>query len=400
MKAATFIILAFGSIFAGCKANHKTISTIDLDTLYESINQNATQAPKVKSNATKRISYVADNLTVSAFCRYMVQQCGVSIVTQEGLDKQMVNMSIDDQPVEDVIAVLARRLGAQLTRVGHVYYIGTLRPEDKGVLVERITNRNPEQIDIAIKTVLSEYGRSMVFEDGTVVVGDSVEVIRRVHEILDSINREHVSTWYVQLIIITKQLQDEHGHGVRINDEINLTKIIADAASRNISVRLLAERYINAVVKLTATSEYVSISQTPAVIVNGAATARIESSDNIPVPKRAVNDQGEIIATTEYQNVTAGMIAEVKVSSVNGGGHSLAVTVESSDVIGSNGDAPIVRKQRLNTIANMGNEQLYLVGVYYKQRTADRYTGGLSNLTEQKKEGLAVEVWANVRQIR
>ncbi|QQE12322.1 hypothetical protein JD969_02275 [Planctomycetota bacterium] len=392
--------LLISALLCGCAAQPKEITTVNLDEIYEAVEELRNQAQASDEHEEKMISCVVNDMKVTALCRYLASEYGVSIVTQEGLDDQVVNITVENQPVEDVVAVFARRVGAQLTRVGEVYYIGNLRPEDKGVLVDRVTNRDVVTIENAIKTVLSEYGRCTVFPDGTVVVGDTVEVIRRVNEIIRTINKQHIATWYVQLIVITKQMKDERGYGISINDEINLTKLIADAASRNISVSLLAERYINAAIKMSANSEFITISQTPAVIVNGATVARIECSDNIPVPKKAVNNEGEIIATTEYQDVSAGMIAEIMVSSVVTGGHSLDVMIESSDVIGMNDEAPIVRRHKLDTTANMGNEQLYLIGVYYKNRTENGFTGGFSNYTSKTKEALAVEVWANVQQIR
>ena len=162
------------------------------------------QAGKV--NGGPLVTLTTQQMPLEGVLRELSDQTKVSIVAEAGLDQSPVTLDVIDVPVDEVLGVIARRLGVQVTRTGSIYFLGSLRPEDKGVLVRRVRRLSANELSDSVSVLLSQNGSVRAHEDGLVIVGDRVEVLARVVELLDRIERADTSSWVVQLHLV--QLSD------------------------------------------------------------------------------------------------------------------------------------------------------------------------------------------------
>jgi hypothetical protein len=95
------------------------------------------------------------------------------------------------------MGLVARSVGADAARIGGAWYIGELSPEDRGVLVRRVPGYPLPELRAAVLSITSTDGRASVLEGGVIVVGDRVELLERVTELLDGVEQARGGTWSV-----------------------------------------------------------------------------------------------------------------------------------------------------------------------------------------------------------
>ena len=113
---------------------------------------------------------------------------GVTVVCEQALDKAVVNVHAKDQPLGDLLAAVARRAGADVTRVGDLWFLGQLRGEDRALLVGRCSRLGPTDLESLLHVYLSDTGRLAVTPEGIVVAGDTVEIDSKIAQVLADVN--------------------------------------------------------------------------------------------------------------------------------------------------------------------------------------------------------------------
>ena len=68
----------------------------------------------------------------------------------------MVSAEFKSTDLTSVLNVLSRQLQVDVVRVGNTYYIGSLRAEDRGVLVRSVLGYSDSSLDNIVKSMLSE----------------------------------------------------------------------------------------------------------------------------------------------------------------------------------------------------------------------------------------------------
>ena len=94
--------------------------------------------------------------------------------------------------------MLGRRLNCRATRIGNVWFLGAIAPEDRGVLVRSVRRLKAEELTKVCTLFASEVGRQVAFEDGLVVVADRVEVLQRLVQALDQLEATPAGCWVVR----------------------------------------------------------------------------------------------------------------------------------------------------------------------------------------------------------
>ena len=75
------------------------------------------------------VSMAAEGVTLEAFLSRLAADEGVAVVCEARIDKSLVSVRCVDTPVGDVLAAVARRVNAEVTRIGSLWFIGSLRPQ-------------------------------------------------------------------------------------------------------------------------------------------------------------------------------------------------------------------------------------------------------------------------------
>lgn len=249
------------------------------------------------------ITVAADGIALREFVRIAAKATGVSIVVEDSLDDRTITLDVVDQAVDDVLAGVARRLGVQVTRTGDLYFLGELRPEDKGVLVRRVPRLSVDAIREAIGTLSSENGRVVVDSDGLVVVGDRVEVLRRVEEMIDELERAESRVWVVQLYVVglTRRAIDDLGIDFAPAADVAVTFATANdpMAVLNLNAAL------SALFDYEQSGGEISTLASPTFVVRDGTEGHTFVGETIPVPRRSVGQSGDV-TTVDFEQVEAG----------------------------------------------------------------------------------------------
>ena len=265
------------------------------------------------ASTSARVTMVAQDMSVGDFLRYVANATSLSVVAEQSLDDKHVTVNVRDVPIDDVLQAVARRLGVQLTKAGSVYYLGVLRAEDRGVLVRRVPRLSSDDLKGAVTTLLSEFGRVSAYPDGLVVVGDRVEVIQRVSEMLDRVEKAGSETWVVQLYVLEKNSSDTSDIGVDIVPAAELAASLATASgSFTHPLTGKASASLDATLRAALAKSRAKIVTSPMFLLADGGQTKFTSGKQILVPRRNVSNQGTV-TTVGYDTFQAGTSIVVRV---------------------------------------------------------------------------------------
>ncbi len=348
-------------------------------------------------------------MPLGTFLRYLSDKTGVSVVCQADLDAQAVTLDVVDTPVTQVVGVIARRLGVSASRTGNVYFLGVSRPEDRGVLVRKVHRLSKTDLAAALLTLQSQNGRSATFDDGLVVVGDTVEVLQRVNELLDGIDNAPSSSWVIQLEILSFDVSKTRDLGLDITPAADLTLKLAQVAAQPASAVATVTNgvhggealnlSINAVFQAARENRDVRMEAEPLLLVVDGETATISKGVQVPIVQNAVSPYG----TTTVQSVTykpTGLQASVTMRDLGSSQGLLKLHFELDDVVGTAIQGyPNLANQSLDTLTALRSGGLYLVGSLNRRDNNHDVVGGLASHATDSSEGQVLQVWVRAYQI-
>ena len=260
------------------------------------------------SEPVPRVTISADSQPLSLFVRQIAEQTGVSIVVEEAIELKTVSLEVADQSVEDVIAMVGRRLGTQVTRTGDLYFVGTLRPEDRGVYVASVGQVSPDDMRAIAGLLLSEHGRASVTERGLVVVGDKVEVLSRIAEAVDEVKDATREVWLVQMHVIKTQQSVADSLG------INADAALSGTASTIPGVSVLEGRLTASLEAIRADSKSEVVAE-PMYFLGDGTTVTYRRGQRVPIVERVTTELSES-SQVRYQEV--GLRVELTIRSLGG----------------------------------------------------------------------------------
>ncbi|HVS70788.1 MAG TPA: hypothetical protein VHQ47_06010 [Phycisphaerae bacterium] len=350
-----------------------------------------------------KVTIVAQDMSVGDFMRYIANATGLSVVAEQSLDDKRVTVNVREVPIEDVLQAVARRLGVQLTKAGSVYYLGVLRAEDRGVLVRRVPRLSSDDLKEAVTTLLSEFGRVSAYPDGLVVVGDRVEVIQRVSEMLDRIEMAGAETWVVQLYVIEKNSTDSMDIGADIVPAAELAASLATASGGIVNTVVnggKATASLDATLRAAVSKNRAKIVTAPMFILADGGQTKFSSGSQILVPRRSVSDQGTV-TTVGYDTFQAGTTIQIKVRELDRirAAVSLSLTFSTLEGYTSDGVAPIINPTGLDCTVNVVTGGVYLAGVFDQNADTKSASGPLSIGVKSGKETHRFEVWMRVYRV-
>lgn len=338
-------------------------------------------------------------MRLGAFLRWLSNETGVSVVASSALDDQPVTVDVVEQGVSDILTVVARRLGVQVTRTGTLFYLGELRPEDRGVLVRRVRRLNEVQLKTAIAAFGSENGRVTTFEDGLVVVADRVEVLQRVHEMLDRVEASSTDTWVIQFSIISLVDSDLKRLGFQVEPLIDVAASFGAGSGVGVVKAASLTAGLSAVLDVARESSSSRIVGEPLVIIGDGRTANLTDGRKIPIAKRTVSPEGTV-SITGFDFVDTGLQLTAGLREQTTDEALITVKVSLSEVIGFvAGEAPITSATTFDTVATIRSGGVYLVGSVVRRSHRDLAAGGLETVKETVSDHSTVQLWCRAFRI-
>ncbi|MCE9545269.1 MAG: type II and III secretion system protein [Planctomycetia bacterium] len=356
------------------------------------------QGPAADHTAWPKITRSWLNDPVPVVLHILAEMADVSIVADASLDSQMVSMDVVDMPLPDVLAVMARRLGVDVSHQGRLFYMGRLRPQDRGFLVRRVRALTLEELNNAVGTVKSQDGQAHVMGNGVVVVSDRVEVLQQVSAMLDAAEAAtaEAAEWCVQLYLVSTSDTFLSDLGIDATPAIDLAATYAWASGGAAQNQSILTGGLTALLHASRTSAGASIVAQPLLLLRDGTTASFNRGQRVPLAKRAVSDQGTV-TTTGFDFLQTGLVITAAVREVTQDRCSLKVAVSLSTVDSFDADgAPLTTQSAIEGVAEVHSGGVYLLGSLDLADKAESRSGWLRWGSTQTDNHHQFQLWCRV----
>lgn len=334
-------------------------------------------------------SLSAYKMPVGTFFRVLSDHFNVGLVFSEVLQDKMISAEIKDSDLPSVLNVVSRQLSVDVVRVGNTFYIGALRPEDRGFFVRSLPGFTKDELASLGQSLISQSGKVSAVTDGLIVISDHESVISRVSEVFDQISRLDNQTYILQLlfVMLRKDALLESGLDVSTSGTIsyNLSENSLDFKDFN----------IDALFNLVNSSQYFDLYSSPMFVLREGVPAVWKDGQKIPIPRRTVSSEGTV-TTSGYDYIEPGFLVRAQISRFSSSGR-LSVNIERSEVTGYQDYMPIIRQVSLNSSLDMVPFRLYLIGELSSFKVLDSQKNILSFGRDKGKS--VIQVWAQFYRI-
>jgi type II secretory pathway component GspD/PulD (secretin) len=318
-----------------------------------------------------------------------------------------VTVEVVDVPVGQLLGMVGRRLGVEVSRTGQLFYLGTLKPEDKGVLVRRVGRLTSVELSSAVTCLLSEFGRVQTFGDGVVVVGDRVEVLQRVEELLTRLEAVESACWVMQLYLVSLSESDQRELSLNAQPAIDLAATLAASSAASTatggavnlaSQNVAATGALSAVLKASRDSRTSRTVAEPLFVLVDGASASFNRGQRVPIAQQTVSDQGTV-TTSGYSFINVGLGCDVAIREHGTDVVASMVKVEISRIESYVEKAPVTAVESFNCNALLCSGGVYLLGCLQR----DERERGVKNIVglggASSDGGGTLQVWARVYRI-
>ena len=328
-------------------------------------------------------------MPLSLFCRILSDKYKVGMVYSEQLGPKTITAEFKDTDFQSVLNVVSRQLGVDIVRVGNTYFVGTLRPQDRGILVRRVLGYDVDSLRSIVNAMISQQGKSSVMSNSVVVATDHESVIRRIAEMLDYLDTVESDTWIVQLcfVLLRKDALLQAGFDVTSSGTI----------SYNISENSLdlKDFKIDGLLNLASSSSFADIYASPMLLVRDGSTGIWQDGQRVPIPRKTVSSEGTV-TTNGYDYVDAGFMVDATVKQSRIGGR-LTLKIEMSDIKSYVEEAPVTTQSVYNIDVDLIPNKLYLLGELTQFKVLDQQQNVLNLSTDRGKTVL--QVWGQLYRI-
>ena len=350
------------------------------------------------------VSISATDMPLQTFLRYVSDQTGLSVIAEQNLDGATITLDVVNLPVDQVLGLVGRRVGAEVSRTGTLFYLGTLKAEDKGVLVRRVRRLKQEELQSAVQVLLSEHGKTVAFTDGVLVVGDRVEVLQRVEELLSRIEAVESACWVVQLYLVSITENDAKTLGLDVQPALEMAATFASVSSSGVSAATSltsgthAAGALTALLKASREARGASVVAQPLFVIVDGGKGSFSRGQRVPIPQKSVSNQGTV-QTSGYTYVNAGLSCDVSLREQGNGIVGATVNVERSAITSYVENAPVTSAETFKGEAVLCSGGVYLLGCLDRTEQDTSFSGWLSFGGSRQEETGTLQVWCRVYRI-
>jgi len=378
-----FVFLAFVLGCAGRRKGPEYMSSLD-DYRFEKTME---AAPVVKSQSTVPVTVRLQDVSFSQAMRLISDLTAVPIIWGTSLDAQPVTASFDDVPLGSVLETLARRVGASVSEVGGVYYVGELRRDDTVSAVLRMVPVDPGELQTALDRVTTEYGVVSIL-GSTIWISDRLETVRKMVQDIESL-RERSQRSYVAEVFFLRLREDDF---VKVTGDLRVNSIDVFASSFNMDN--LFSMFLDA----SGKAANVVIDQRPTMYLSEGRESKFEVGSEIIRERKAVVKEG-IIETVGYEKFNDGIDLALKLSRISDQNYMLDVKLSVSifDTTDKSG-IPALNKSVLSSPGLLVQDgRVYYVGSLRKRET--KRVLHLFGIDTGKETDL-LTIWVRVREVK
>ncbi len=303
--------------------------------------------------------------------------------------------------MEETLSAIARQCGAQVTRNGRIYVLGQLRPEDRGSYVKRIRRLDESGLRTIVSQSLSDVGQVTAFDDGLVVVSDTVEVLTRVADMLEQVEAADAVTWCVQLHVVQLTRRDIRDLGLDVVPALEVAATLGDASSgKLLSLETDLTASLKGVLQFVNEKGTGGIVAEPMFLLVDGQEAQLNRTRRVPYETSVIAGQtGAVSRSFVFQEV--GLKFRVKLRELNWQTARATMFIGLGDIesAGTEGRPPITREQDLTLSADMRSGGVYLVGALRDGNMENSQKGGMKFGGLDRGEQTETLVFARVARI-
>jgi type II secretory pathway component HofQ len=382
-----YLSLVFMIFLVGCQPAKLKSNVFDslLDDDYGQFEQSEFRPVDLTEAETVKVTVRLDGLTVNRALLTLSDLTGEAIVWSQDLDDTMVSGYFQDVPLPSVLDSLSRRLGAEMTQINGVYYLGVLRPDDLATAVLAIPAGDSKTFKDAISGLLSDGGKLSVI-GSSVIIRDTVESLRNIVNAIEQHKKDSLRRYVCELFFIRVREADLLEFGADL--EIQSIDLLNSANSNEL---------FNLLLTADASYESVKILQRPVIQVSEGLDAELTSGREIPLEQKSVSDSGTV-ETTGYETVTDGWQLSINVHRVSSTLLSVGLDLEVSTFDDVTTDSrPIKDAKTLSSNIALADSEVCLVGGIGLQSAGK--SSGLFTI-DRNSEDDTVLIWLRVRELR
>jgi type II secretory pathway component GspD/PulD (secretin) len=246
----------------------------------------------------------------------------------------------------------------------------------------------------------SEQGQHVAFSDGLLVLGDRVEVLARVDELLTQVEAIDTPAWVLQLhlVALEESALRELGFDARPSLEVAATFAAASAATGTGAGLLSLKGGLDAVLQTAADNGAASLVAEPQFLMADGAAGQFSRSERVPVPRKSVSDQGTV-QTVGFDVFEAGLVVNVSLREVRKDAARIKLDLTISDIVGFVEGAPRTRADVYNTEVPIESGGVYLLGSLVRQGDQEQKRGSFRLQASQQRNDSVLQVWARAYRV-
>lgn len=388
MKTIVYVVL----LFTGC-ATAPTLEPIR--PLWELAPPKPVKADSA-AERSKPIRVAVQGQTVGMFLRRILVDTGVSVVVAEGLENRELWLDIDGQPLAEVIEMMARRLGVEVTRPReNLWYVGALKSEDRGVYVTQLGEVSREDATAAAGLLLTEVGRVHVTQTGLVIVGDAVAVLAKVDEVFETIRAAVRTRWVVQLHLIQTTRTEVERIGAEVTADVTIDALKVLGSGTGVQ-NWGAFADLTANLSATRSGSTSRVVAEPVYLLNEYSTVNYHRGESVPVQESIAGDR---TVSTSTRFVDVGLQIEVSMRGLKGDGGVMSLRVADERVTDVRDGQPVVSGYEYNGETDVESGGVYLLATL-ETSEVKRGWWSLTGIGRTYDRGDYVsQVWARVYRV-
>ena len=405
MTASTLCLLLMLHL-SGCGENTDANVTLQLPRfpeMYRAFLEEEDNQEKEFSVSKKVVTVSVNEMPLKEFLAHISSLVEISVICEDTLDDKLVSIDVVDTDIGEILSGVARRFNADIIVQGDLFYIGNLKMDDRGYLVRKVKRLSQDSIKEVITAMLSDMGRVFVNNDGLIVVGDSLRVLKQVDSMLTSVERQPANTWILQMYLITTTDRSTRNLGFETEAYLDISHIgwlDTSAAFAQGVTKVIADSEFRAILNMARSSERYRIDAEPMILMVDGGSASVRDGEKIAVPMKTVSDMGTV-STTGYEFVDTGIITNLSLREMSKKTASCDISVELTQVTGYVEEFPITAGQTFSTTAILESGGTYLIGSISKKSITRENSGELLNTyTKKGTNDIAMSIWMRCYKIQ
>ena len=344
---------------------------------------------EIKTINTEKISVRFDGLSIREGMTLLTDQTGVSIVWAQGLDNAILYGSYFEESLGLVLESVARRVGASVTEINGIYYIGDANLNDVVTAVVRMIPTEKEELLTALKQGVSDRGKVAVV-GGSLYISDTFENVRKLLVDLEKL-REHAEHAYIAEVFFIRVKEDDF---LKVTGDLQIKSVDVFASTTNLDE--LFQMFLDA----SAGKGFASVEQRPVLYLSEGRKANFDVGSEIIREKKSVLENG-MVQTTGYERFNDGLKLSLSLGRVSPDNYAVDFDLEVStfEASAKNSDnVPAADKSQLTLPGLLVQDsKVYYVGSL--RRKDSRKGFSLFGLDTGRSNDV-LTVWFRVRELK